>query len=364
MARAVGGLQLGSLALRVGLLLPQPADEGRAQHFGHAFAVEAALAHLLGFPEPRICLCLGGLGGEKLGVELGELLARDAAAAACALVEIVRAAVVLDGLVGLAHRLAQLGDAAHQELVDPVHRLDLVAALVVEIALGQCVGDGGRGLRIAQFGLDAQDVRSTEGRDVDVRQQRIDGAIVGVGRVLDRLDFLGRRRLAVHPRSELRRHVLHQVEPCPQGRRGELGIELGILAELELVDHLLGDVARLQDEALVLDALGVGADVGDDQFDVGQARALHADQHACLRDVVGGHQPGGQDRRSAQHERAGGDQQAMTPELAQGLEEALLLGGRRKTRDRLRCQVVRRRRYGPQRHASAGGRSDVLGVGH
>ena len=212
--------------------------------------------------------------------------------------------------------------------------------------------------------LTLKHVRSTERRDVDVRQQRIDGAIVGVGGVLDRLDLLGRRRLAVDPGRELRRQVLHRVEPRPQGRRGELGIELGILAELELVDHLLGDVARLQDEAFVLHPLGVGADVGDDRFDVGQARALHADQHARLRDVVGRHQPGGQDRRPAQHERAGGDQQAMTPELAQGLEEALLLGGRRKTRDRLRRQVVRRRRYRPQRHASAGGRGGVLGVGH
>ena len=44
--------------------------------------------------------------------------------------------------------------------------------------------------------------------------------------------------------------------------------------------------------------------------------------------------------------------------------EALLLGGRRKTRDRLRLQVVRSWRYGPQRHAAAGGRGSVLGVGH
>ncbi len=189
-----------------------------------------------------------------------------------------------------------------------------------------------------------------------VRSSALDG-------VLDRLDLLGRRRLAIEPGRELRRQVLHRVEARPQRRRCQLRIVFRILAQLQLVDHLLGDVARLQDESFVLHPLGVGADVGDDRFDVGQARVLHADQHARLRDVVGGHRPGRHDRRPAQHDRAGGDQQAMAPQLAQGLEEALLLGRCRKTRDRLR-QVVRRRRYRPQRHASAGGRDGVLGVGH
>ena len=124
MLRAVRGLQLRGAAFGVGLLLLEGRDQRRIQHLRHALAVEAALTHLLSFPQARVSLGLRGLRGEKLAVELGQLLGGDAAAAsdAGALVEVVLAAVVLDRLVGLAHLVAQLGDAAHQELVDAVHR--------------------------------------------------------------------------------------------------------------------------------------------------------------------------------------------------------------------------------------------------
>ena len=65
-------------------------------------------------------------------------------------------AIVLDRLIRLAHLLAQFGDSTEQELVDPVYRLDLVAALVIEISLGEGVGDGGGGGRVQRFRLDAE----------------------------------------------------------------------------------------------------------------------------------------------------------------------------------------------------------------
>ena len=157
MLHAVRGPHLRGAAFGVGLLLLESHDQRRVQHFWDALAACTALAHLLGFPQTQVGLRLGGLGSEKLGVELGELLGGDAAAATDAgtLVEVVLAAVFLDRLVGLAHRLAQFVDAAEQELVDAIHLLDLVVALIVEIALGHRICDCGGGRGVAQFGLDA-----------------------------------------------------------------------------------------------------------------------------------------------------------------------------------------------------------------
>ena len=122
--------------------------------------------------------------------------------------------------------------------------------------------------------------------------------LVGIGSLR-----LGRRQLG-DPGIDHRRQVLPRVEARPERRLAQAGIEFRVVTKPQLVDHLLGDVARLQDEALVLDAFRVGADIGDERFDVGQARRLDADQNSRLRDIEGGHRPGGDDRSPAQHQRA------------------------------------------------------------
>ncbi len=133
-ACAVGRRQFGGFALGVGLRLLERGDQRRLQNFRNALGGEAALAHLLGFLQPRIGFGFGRLRGEQLRIELAELLGGDAAAAT--LVEAVASPVVLHRLVRLGDLFAQFGDPAEQELVDAVHRFDFVAALVVEISLG------------------------------------------------------------------------------------------------------------------------------------------------------------------------------------------------------------------------------------
>jgi hypothetical protein len=119
------------------------------------------------------------LGDHQLRVEFGELLARDAAGAA-AFVQPVHAAVVLDGLIGQADGLAQFADAIHQELVDALHGLDLLAMLMFEIALGEGIGDRGGGIGIPRLGLDAKDVRTPQRRDVEARQNAGDHGVVAL----------------------------------------------------------------------------------------------------------------------------------------------------------------------------------------
>ncbi len=250
-------------------------------------------------------------------------------------------AIILDRLVRFADLLAQFGDSAEQELVNPVHRLDLVEALIFEISLGQDVGDGGRGGGVLRLRLDAENVRAAERRDVDAGEQSVDhpvfvarrsggesGKLVGIGSLR-----LGRRQLG-DPGIDHRRQVLLRVQARPERGLAQAGIEFRIVAKLQLVDHLLGDVARLQDESLVLDAFRVRTDIGDERLDIGQARGLDADLHPCLRNVDGGHRPRRDDRCPAQHYCAQGDQSPVPPQLADRFEEALFLRGWRQSSDR------------------------------
>ena len=144
------------------------------------------------------------------------------AAAAGALVEVVASAVVLDRLVRLAHLLAQFGHAAEQELVDAVHRLDLVATLIVEISLGEGVGDGGGCRRVLRLGLDAEHVRATEGRDVDAGQQDVDHPVVAYCRQPWRRDFGAACGLADASRSNQARAppacTAREVQARPERR--------------------------------------------------------------------------------------------------------------------------------------------------
>ncbi len=224
------------------------------------------------------------------------------------------------------------------------------------------------------FGLDAENVRATERRDVDTREEGVDhpvfaGGSSGACRESRELVGICSLRLgrcqAGDPGFDRRRQVLARIEARPERRLAQVGIEFRIVAKPQLVDHLLGDVARLQDESLVLHAFGVGTDVGDDRFDVGQARRLDADQHPRFRDVEGGHRPCAHDRRSAQHQRADGDQPAPSPELADGLEETLFLRRRRQARDRFPGHVVRRRWHRAEGNAPTPRRRRwVRGIGH
>ena len=172
--------------------------------------------------------------------------------------------------------------------------LDLVAALIVEISLGEGIGDGGGSGGIPQLRLDAQHMRTAEGRDVDTGEQGVDhpvfiggssgtrgeaGELVGIGSLR-----LGRRQLR-NPSIDRRRHVLLQVQARPERRLAQGGVEFRIVTKPQLVDHLPGDVARLQDEALILDAFRVGADIGDERLDVGQTRQLDADEDFLASDT-------------------------------------------------------------------------------
>jgi hypothetical protein len=83
-------------------------------------------------------------------------------------------------------------------------------------------------------------------------------------------------------------HVLFQARQrvlLPERRRSQIGSELGKTLEMKLVDHLRGDLPGLKDIAFVLNALGVGADVGDHRLDIGYPGALHAHQHPRLSGI-------------------------------------------------------------------------------
>ena len=249
---------------------------------------EAAFAQLLRLGEPRLGFGLGRLRLDQLGVELGQLLGRDTAAVV-ALVEAMAAPIVLDRLVGLAHLLAQLGDAAEQELVDAIEGRDLLLALIVEIGVGKRVGDRRRGGSVARLGLDAQHMRAAEQGDIDLRQQDVDHPIVAQAGIHhgSRLDLRRTGGQLVEPFGHAGGHELIEAEHLrPERRLAQLGIELRIVGETKLVDHHLGERARLQDEAFVLHALRVGIGVGDDRLGRHHAWRLNADQHACLRHEV------------------------------------------------------------------------------
>ena len=254
------------------------------QNLGNAFVAQPAAA-LLRFLQLGGRLHLGRLGDNQLRIELGELLARDAAGAAgaAAFVQPIQAAVVLDCLIGQADGVAQFADAIHQEFVDALHGLDLLATLMFEIALGKGIGDGGCGIGIRRLRVDAEDMRTSQHRDVEARQNAGDHGVVALlrGGRSRRVELEAER---VQPSEQAGRQKLRHALNIVQRRR-QFRVEIWVLCQVEPIDHLAGDVSRLQDEGFALDALRVGADIGDERLDIERPRPLNTDEQACLGNI-------------------------------------------------------------------------------
>ena len=271
-----------------------------------AVALEPAHQGELGLPLGEI-----GLGLAQLGVDRDQLLVVEQAAALRA-DQVVLGLVALDRLVGDAQLLLE----GAQPLVQPgrgaIGREQLGFELVVDIDLGDPVGDARRLDQIQRGEADRQHIGGAVGGDLEILGEHVDGALASDARGIALED---RRRRLVQPQRRLpvlwdqRYHLAERLaERDPDLiRRLQRQIELRILEQVQLVHHPGEEVPRLHQLHLGRERRAFRGHVaGEHGLEIEQLVLLRVDQHRGRRGVVGGEKLAegvGADGAERDHER-------------------------------------------------------------
>ena len=240
---------LGELRAQGDALLGQPADEFGIEDIG-GFDRLAGAQHVADHLGLGLGVGLLRARGGELGIDVAERLRRQ------------RGVVVADQEIGLGAEILDLGfrlfhllphgvDFAGEPLRRGLGLVFLGLALPHQIAVGDGVGDLGGKLGILRQEIDVDDARFFDRR----HGQPI---VIGLEHAL------------------FRRHAQRIFDETEQAEHGfdrryavERRIEFGLLAELELVDHLAREVARQDDLRLAGHRLVVDRIRGDVLVDIG-----------------------------------------------------------------------------------------------
>ena len=178
MALAVERAQLGLGAQQLRLLGPQADDHRRGHHLADGVEALAAAAQRLHQAELGLALGQVGTGLDQLAVECRQLLVVEQRAVLRA-DQVVLGLVALDRLLGLAHLVAQGGQPLVEPDRGPVGGEQLGLELVVDIDLGEAVGDLRR-LGRAQRGIaDGDQVGAAVGGHLEPAGEQVDGHLAG-----------------------------------------------------------------------------------------------------------------------------------------------------------------------------------------
>ena len=237
---------------------------------------EATTSAMVSSPCPRpaqaahqveLGLALGQVGPslDQLVVEVGQLLVVEDGSSALGADQVALGAEPLDRLLGL----ADLRGQRRQPLVEPDRRPvgveQLALELLVDIDLGQAVGDQRRLGRALGGVLDRDQVGAALGADEQAAEEAVDRLLPGEAR---RLALEDGDRLLVQPggdqpflrdqRFSLRSGSVSEIRKRRLALRQQRRVELRIVEQLELVHHPRDERPRLEqpDLGLQLRALG------------------------------------------------------------------------------------------------------------
>ncbi len=281
------GLQLGQAGRQVGLALAQFLDGGRAEGRAHVLAAAAAADLLQGRLQARLVLGRVGLGLGDLLVEGRDFLLSHGGAFDAH--QVVRGLVLLDlglGGLGVGAQAVDIGAEVAIGLVDG-RRLGVHLALHIEVH--EAVHDRRRlGGRLGRR-RDLDHIGQAGAAHLGAPEDR-------VGHLADR----GRRRVRQVARLAL-----------------EVGVELGIVIELQVAHDRLGQGRRAKHLDLGVDRAGVGRQPRLGGFGLGQVLVVRVDQHRAGGGVLGRDL---HHRRDHHRENGDGDAQREPGAAQQGAE--------------------------------------------
>jgi hypothetical protein len=262
--------QIGDLPLDFGLLPGQLLDGRRAEDVGSRLSVAGA-DHLTNLIEAGIGRGPLGAGDDQLRVEIRHLL-RDQRPF-LALQEPGATPVLLDRAFRLRDLLAKILQLGGEPLIGPPRRVELGIQLRDDVGVGESIGDACR--LVGRFGGEIDDDGAGLSLDADPEplEESVDDFFVLAGATL----LFGRRRLVApdaegaHGFRQVRRKCLLAVGDQLGELSGRLQrvVELRIVDETKLLDHLLGDRSRLDHLELAEQTLLVGHDVAEHGLQIG-----------------------------------------------------------------------------------------------
>ena len=263
--------QIGDLPLDFGLLPGQLLNGRGAEHVGRRLGVAGRADHLTDLVEAGVGRGPLGAGDNQLRVEVRHLL-RDQRPF-LALQKPGATPVFLDRAFRLRDLFAQILQLDGKPLVGPPRRLELGIQLRDDVGVGQGIGDACR--LVGQFGREIDDDGAGLALDADPEpfEKSVDDLFVLAGAAF----LFGRKRLVApgregaHGFRQVRHNCLSAVGDQLGEHAGRLQrvVELRIFGKVKLLDHLLGDRARLDHLELAEQTLLVGHDVAEHRLQIG-----------------------------------------------------------------------------------------------
>ncbi len=298
---AVATAKIGDLGALFGTLLAQLLDDRRVQRLADILTRAAPGQLLASDVEAGVGFGLRRTAERQLLVQAGDFLLGQGRALGAE--QVVGDLVLLHGGVGRLHLVTQFGDAGIQPFIGLLRRVELRLELLGEVEVREGVGEFRSALRVLVGVLDRDQIGQARAADLQTGEHIVDDTLA-TALQLGGINLIHRRGGLADRRQ-------------PSGRAlgiRQIRIEVGVLLELEVLDHARGERAGFQD-------LDLGVDDGRIRRQTREHRAhvrdlFLADIEHDLGDsgVFRGLLQGEQHHRREHHNRYSREQAEATPE--------------------------------------------------
>ncbi len=303
----------------LGFLRHQRLDDGRIQNVGGRSGAAGYTDQLLHLTEARLRFRALRAGENQLRVEIRDLLGDQRTRRA--LKQPGFLAERFDGALGSVDLLSQAGDFLVEPGGGSAGGLEFRFQLIDDVVLGDLVGDLRRPVGIFRRKSDGNHPRKPLPGNRQPGKELVDDDNPFPRALLGLRECSG-RRFAEQGGRPFTRNIGAEIEHIvEEALRSERRIELGIVVQTKLLDHLFGEPARLDDFNLAFDRLGVDAAPGDEFLDIDHGSVARFDQDLRSGLVLPRNLKENDGGRDAEQHDGPGDHPLATPELSKEIPE-------------------------------------------